>query len=935
MIVNSISGQTTGKLTGTVVDAETGEALIGVNVFLFGTNYGAATDIDGNYLIQAIPSGKYSLVFSIIGYAKSSVEEVFIEEGSVSTINFAMRSDSFEIDEVVVSAKLLENNEANLLIKRQKSNAVSDAISAEAISRSGSGNAADAVSKITGASVVDGKYVYIRGLGDRYSSTHLNGTELPSADPDQKSFNLDLFPSNLLDNLTTIKSFTPDKPGNFSGGLVDVKTKNYPDNFTFNISTSGSYNSNSNLNSEFLSYSGSSTDWLGYDNGSRNMPAVFNDPNLVIPSPNQARRDAVLAQQLNDLSRSFNTEMAPVKKSQPINQSLSISIGDQIGLFNQPFGYTASLSYSRDFSFYDNGTVGRWQLSGNYDQAEGLNKYMLLSDSKSSEEVLLGGMLNMAYKPHQFHDVAFRFLFTQSGETISRYQQGDWPNQLGDDGVYETYSLLYKERNLISYQFSGEHHLPFMFDSKLEWSGSYSKSKQNEPDLRFFSDDYQVQDDGSLFYQINKNSYNVPTRFFRNLEEDNFNFNLDFSIPFDQWDGLKSKMKFGGNFVDVSREFRERRFEFRLSSYEYNGDPVSFFEEQVGIVDDSDDRYLFGSYVYDASTARSNYDGTSNVGAAYAMIELPITRDLKLIGGVRLETTNMSVISHDANEVEGKLSNEDWLPSLNAIYSLTETMNLRASFGRTLARPSLRELAPFRSFEFLGDFQFIGNPGLERTLINNYDLRWEWFQRPGEIYAVSVFYKQFLNPIERAFDPTTELISYQNVDEGITYGAEFEFRHRLDFLHSSLSNFLLNMNFSVVYSEVNIPSAEFETLIQPHHESAENTRPLFGQSPYIVNLELSYINSDWGTSASLFYNIFGERLSEVTLGVTPDVYEQSRGMLDLILSQKIAYGFKLKFSAKNMLNSPVKKTIDFKDREYIYYSYNKGRSFSLGLSYSL
>ena len=262
-------------------------------------------------------------------------------------------------------------------------------------------------------------------------------------------------------------------------------------------------------------------------------------------------------------------------------------------------------------------------------------------------------------------------------------------------------------------------------------------------------------------------------------------------------------------------------------------------------------------------------------------------------------------------------------------------MNLRASYGKTLARPNFREMAPFRSFEFLGDFQFVGVPDLKRTLIDNFDLRWEWFERPGELYAVSAFYKNFQNPIERTLDPTTEVINYQNVERGSIYGAEFEIRKRLDVLHNSLSNFMLNINFSLIRSKVDIPKDEYEVNIFPQDSSASKTRPLFGQSPYLVNLELSYFNTETGTTVGLFYNIFGSRLSEVTLGATPDVYEQPRGIFDLTFSQKMWFGFNFKFSAKNLLNSPVKKTIEFKGNNFIYHQYNTGRSFSVGVSYSI
>jgi len=925
-----------GKIAGTVVDSETGEAVIGCNVIVDGTTIGAAADIDGTYLISKIPAGTYNLVFSSVGYNKKTVTDVVVKTDEVTKIDLTLAIESFETEEVVVTAKLLENNEASLLAKRQKSSSISDAISAEAISRSGSSNAADAMSKVTGASVVGGKYVYIRGLGDRYSNTQLNGTDLPSADPDKKSFNLDLFPSNLLDNLVTIKSFTPDKPGSFTGGLVDVTTKNYPEKFTFDFSTSTSYNSNTTLNSDFLTYNGGANDWLGYDDGSRDIPSTLSNPEVEIPSPNKARRDKDLALELNKYTKAFNPEMSPITETAPINQNIALSIGDQVNVLDNPFGYTASLSYSRNYKFYDNGKIGRWQLSGDVNKVNGLDDYLVLNDSKGTDEVLWGGLLNFAYKPMSNHDLNFRYLYSQSGESTARFQSGQWPNQLGDGPVYETRSLLYTERNLQTYQFGGNHFFEDALGLTVDWSAAISNTEQNEPDLRFFSDDYQLDSDtGERFYNINKNSYNEPTRFYRNLTEDNTNLNLNLSFPFKQWNSLQSKLKLGGSYTKINREFRERRFELRSSTADYNGDPTDYFTNQTGIVDSTNGRYLFGTYVFDASTLRSNYDGDQSISAMYGMIEMPLFQNLKLITGVRYETTDMNVVSQDTTSPTANLDNKDWLPSVSFIYKIDETMNVRFSYGKTLARPNFRELAPFRSFEFLGDFLFSGNANLKRSLIDNLDLRWEWFSRPGEIYAVSLFYKKFQDPIERAYNPTTELVSYQNVSSGITYGAEFEIRKRLDVIDDMLSNFMVNVNLSLIHSEVDIPTEEYETLIKPFDENADKTRPLFGQSPYIVNVELSYVNLESGTSAALLYNIFGKRLSEVTLGVTPDVYEQPRGMLDFTFSQKLLWGLGLKFSAKNILDAKIEKTIEFNGKDYIYHSYGNGRNFSVGLSYSI
>ncbi len=937
-VPGAVLAAATGSIAGKVVDAQSGDPLPGVNVMVEGTMMGAATDVDGTYRIAAVPEGNYAVVVSMIGYSKLRVENVKVGIAAAAPLNFSLNVETLVGQEVVVQAEALKNTEASLLRERKLSSAVSDAISAEAISRAGVSNAADAITQVTGASVVGGKYVYIRGLGERYASTQLNGAELPSADPDKKAFQMDILPSNLLDNIITKKTFTPDEPGNFSGGIINIGTKSYPESFRLKFSGSASYNSQANLNDGFLSYSGGSHDWLGMDDGTRGIPNLLANPLVDIPSPIGARRDAALARQLDRLSKSFNSNMYPQVRTAPINQSYSLSLGNQIGLLGRPLGYVASVSYHRSYSYYGDGTVGRWQLSGNAAQVNALDYDILLSDQKGKEEVLWGGLGTLSYKPHPNHKIGGNYIHSQSGESVSRYQSGQWPDQLAEGPVYETRSLLYTERSLNSYQLNGEHIFPAWRKANLEWNAAISKSVQDEPDLRFFSDDYRIESvagQADTLYSINTNLYNYPTRFFRKLDETNANMNVSLALPFTFRGAQGGKLKLGGSVVKIDRSFRERRFEIRQQLANYNGDLAQFFsQEQAGIVDSTSGRYYFGNYVVDATSQRSNYDGDQTVSAGFAMVELPVAKKLRLVGGLRYETTRMDVISQDPSAIKGQLHNNDWLPSINLVYDAFDKVNVRLAYGRTLARPTFREMAPYRTFEFIGDYLFAGNADLKRTLIDNFDLRWEWFVRPGEIYAVSGFYKRFQDPIERTIDIETNQITYQNVDEGEVVGAEFEVRKQLDVVHPTLKNFQLSSNFSIVHSQVNIAAAELES-IHRFDPSATGTRPLYGQSPYILNLELSYQNIKFGTTASLYANILGKRLSEVTLGATPDVYERSQSLLDLTLTQKIWRGMDLKVAAKNLLDSSTRETLEFKGKEYVYHEYKLGRVFSAGLSYGL
>lgn len=941
-----------GRITGKLVDSETGEALIGANVFLEGTSIGAASDLEGRFTITKIPSGNYTVVVSIIGYSTRKLADVKIVPGETVNLNLAMKPEAVATEDVIVTAVLITSTDAALLKQRQKSIAVSDAISAESISRSASGTAAEAMTQVTGASVVDGKYVYVRGLGERYSATTLNGSELPSADPEKKAVQMDLFPANLLENIVTLKSFTPDKPGNFSGGMVDVNTKSYPEKFNLKFSTGASYNSEATLSSNYLSYAGSSTDFLGFDDGLRALPNILRG-GPEIPSAIRARRDPELARQLDEFSKAFQPVMAPSTKTAPVNQSFALSLGNQSRVFGRPLGYLASFSYKRNFDFYDSGRSERWGLSTSVAQTESLTPKALLDDRHGSDNVTWGGLATVSCKLHNNHQLSFNLLYTQSGESSSRYLSGRWPDQFGatSEAIFETRVLGYVERNLQSYQLSGEHYFKGLLGLKLDWKGALTRNTQEEPDVRFFSNHFSTGANGVVNYSISPSNYPQPARYFRNLEEEGRNFEMNLALPFKQWTGLAAQFKVGGFYSEKDRAFEEIRFQYvRPANFRYTGDPSEFFSNDfVGIVgfDSTRNEFLFGNYIELAPDPRGgNYDGQENITAVYGMLDVPLMRRLRFIGGVRLEATRMDVFGANTNLPDnlriGRLHNNDFLPSINFVYQLGENTNLRAAYGRTLARPTMREKAPYVSFEFVNDYSFAGNVNLQRTLIDNFDLRWEWFGRPGEIYAVSAFYKFFDKPIERSIvpgvTPDNPEIIYNNVDEGRVYGLEFEFRKRLDVIGKLLNNFQIGMNLALVRSLVDIPQTKLTRLRQVDPDRLvfkEDTRPLQGQSPYIFNLDLGYDNQGTGTTANLLYNIFGDRLSEVTSDATPDVYENSRGLLSFNLSQRIYRSVSAKFSAKNILNSSVRFIHEYKGQEYVRRHYELGRSFAFGVSYDL
>ena len=945
LLSHAMQAQNTSSIFGKIVDSSTGEELIGANVFLKGTTIGAASDLEGNFRIEKIPAGTYTLIASMVGYTKLTVEQIELKPGDSKKLDLALISEAFETDEVVVTAKMLENTESSLLKMRQKSEAISDAISSEFISKSGSSNAADALTKVTGTSVVDGKYIYVRGLGDRYTSTQLNGAEIPSVDPYKRGGSIDIIPAGLIDNIQAVKSFTPDKPGDFSGGSVDIATKDFPEKFTLNLSAANEYNSSLSFNSKGLSSSTSSTDWLGFDNGKRSIPGIIGG-NIWEPNVGKAQTNNELAQKIDDVTKSFSSEMIPVAKTIPMNQSYSISMGNQVSLFGNPFGFIASLTYKNRNSGYIDGELNRWSRGVADPNKTQLDVVLDLKDTKTTNDVLLGGVVKGSYKFHPYHVISINGLYNQNGVNTARQVSGSFPYDQPASWTYQARSIEYKERTLSSIQLDGEDSFPEIFGIKFNWKASHINLDQDEPDLRYFYNyiaPANVQD--SVLYGIKSNL--PPERYFRNTSEKHNEFQADLTIPFTQWSGNTGNFKFGGNYSEKDRTFNERRFVYSPSNYigvylRNEGGDVSqlFSDKYLGWT--TSDTLSSGTvlnkipiYIQETDQTSSDYNGDNFIRAAYAMVDLPIYLDLRLITGARYETTYMTVVSKNTEIEKGKIDTKDVLPSVSLIYNAMENMNLRFSYGKTLARPNFREIAPFKNYDFNGGDSYVGNPSLKRTLIDNFDLRWEWFTRPGEIYSVSLFYKKFHNPIEaKILDGVNKVISWANVPHADVQGIELEARKNLSFIDPSLSGFVFGGNFSYIWSKVDIDNKELED-IRAYEPNASSTRPFQGQSPYLVNLYVNFDDEDAGWSASVFYNVFGKRLATVGSVGAPDVYEKPFNMLTASISKKLFQDLSLKISAKNILNSKMEKYQEFKGTEFIYSSYQIGSGISLELKYDL
>lgn len=913
----------TGILRGKITDAETGEELIGATVMIAGTTTGAASDLDGNYTVNNIEPGTYQFQCQFISYTPQTINTVEIKDGEVTIINFTLSSVSMGLQEVVISAKASQRSEASMLTIQKKSANVVDGISAQQMKRAGDSDAAGALKRVSGVNIEGGKYVFVRGLSDRYSKTTLNSAEIPGLDPNRNTVQMDIFPTNLIDNMVVYKSFTPNLPADFTGGLIDIITLDFPETFTMSFSVKAGYNTQASFNNEFLTYEGSSTDFMGYDDGLRDIPSAASGDIPIYPSDKQ---------ELTDITSSFNKIMSPSTQTSFMNSSYSFSIGNQHKQGNNSIGYIVGLSYKYDESFYDDGYYGEYTLV-----EAGAKQLTTQSEYKATlgqKESLWGALANISYKIGTAHKISANVFKNQSGISQARYMIGKKPSDDTENLFIETRKLLWMQRGFLSGQLRGEHYFENLSKLKVEWIGSVTKSKQEEPDVRYFINSYYPDNEGKYQYAIEQSLYQVPVRYYRDMDEINYNAKVNATInlrPNEQ----SAKLKFGGSYLYKDRNLDETRldYKFQFPAITYNGNVEEFLSDQnIGL---NYDGGYYGLYIQGntGDDLINSYTADQTVYAGYAMIDVKIKDKIRIVTGLRVENAVINSASKDPDKPVGYLDDTDFLPALNLTYFLNEKMNLRLNGSRTLARPSFRELAPYASEDIEDGRTYVGNADLDRTMIDNYDFRYEYFMNPGEVASIGLFYKNFHDPIEVVDNPAAQNseLSWENMEQAQVFGMEVELRKKLDFVYL-LRDFGFIMNFTYVYSEVSIDSLELLS-IRATDPNASDTRQMSGQSPYIINAGLNYSNSDLGFEANAVYNVAGPKLIINVKGGTPDIYQQPVNSLNITASQRLSEKFSATFQAKNILNPVNKQTYTYEDVEYISRSYKKGVEFKVGVKY--
>ena len=895
------SQATNGTVQGSVFDSASGRPIAGAAVAINGQSSDRnITDPDGRFNLSLSP-GTYTLRFTAANYGQVDVTDVIVKAGEVTEAStlLANKSTVTSVDVVEKIGAVASTADA-MLQERKLSAVVSDSIGREELAGGTSSDAAGALQKVTGVSVVGAGYVYVRGLGERYSSTQLNGAAIPTTEPDKRVVPLDMFPAGLIESINIAKTYSPDLPAEFSGGLVQIKTIEFPAQMMFTVSSKLGINTVTTAN-DFLTSPGSGGDFWGFGAGSRALPSL-------IPANARVITGQFTQQQIQGFGRSFSNNWQSTKAQARPAMDWSAVGGGTFGRF----GIVGALSFSNkpqtqnELQRYIRQGAGAPIIFTNY---ENFREY--------TENARLGAVFNTAIRLTPSQKIIFRNTFTHDAEKSSREFSG---YDGGLDSSIQAQRLRYIQRSLFSTGVEGDHSFANLHNSLIHWQFTYSNSKRDEPDLREII--RGLLPDGRYIFNASGSS---GLRFFSNLDDRIYEPQADYSVPFYKG-AISGLFKVGGRVTIRRRDFNARRFlnsPQRITTLNLFAPGNTLFGP--------DNIRPDGFVLTEFTRATDTYAAEMNIYAGYAMVDLNIGPKWRIVGGLRVEDSEQNVVTFDnripnAKPVTASLQNRDPAPAVNVIYALSGKQNIRASYSRTLSRPDFRELSPFDFNNVLGGFVVAGNPNLKRAIVNNIDGRWEWVPGGNQLIAASVFFKKFTDPIEQTIVPSNDLRqTFVNAKGARNVGFEFEYRRSLAGFSPKLKEFSVSANLTFVDSKIDI-KPEDATIV------TSQSRPLLGQSRYIVNAQLNWQRPRWHSDAKFYANRVSRRISDVgTFGV-PDIYQEGNVFLDAVYQYSFDEKKKwiLRFEAENLANNDYRWT----QGPFIQRDYRLGRTFQVGLTYS-
>lgn len=890
--------QATGRIVGQVLDASNGRPLPGAQLMVEGTQTGSIAGLEGRFVLPDVPSGTVSVRFLMIGYATKTVQGVEVPAGGVAQLNVTLESSAVELAGITVSVEQERGSVASALNQQRNATGVISAITAEEISRSPDGDAAAAVRRVSGVTVQDGKYVFVRGLGERYTTTSLNGARVPSPEPERKVVPLDLFPSGLLQTITTAKTFTPDLPGDFSGAQVNIQTRSYPARRQFTMSAS------TGLNTEvtgrtILQAPGVGREWIGLAASDRGLPAMVDRfGNFLETNPSQT--------DINRMVGSFRNAWSTRTTNGSPGGSFSASVGGTDPLFGLRIGYLVSGTYS----YSEEAKVEQVRAQAIAQQGAEAQEVDRFDGTSGTASVLWGGLANFSTLWGNHSRFFLNTTYNRTADNEARFEEG-FSENLGQE--FQIQRLRYVERAVLSSQLAGEHQINE--GNRLDWSVTRSGVARREPDRSEIV--YQVESGESpRWFNI---SNEAAVRTFGDLNESSTEGQLNYRFSFGSPD-QRHELRFGGMARQTERDATNQVYSIGAT---LNQDQRALDPEQI-----FDGRFSGGDQTVFRLTPLSqggSYFAEDRLYAGYLMMDWALTENIRVIGGARVERNELDLEAQSTLGAPVLTAPEytDVLPALSVNWKLTDNQTVRVSASQTLSRPEYRELADVQYREVLGGDNVRGNPELRRTLIRNLDLRYEWYPGPAEAISIALFAKDFEDPIERLYLATsgTRIVTFANADAARNYGVELELRKGLGGVSEALEPVSIFSNVTLMKSEIEIGGAA--------SSRTNDQRPMVGQSPYVVNAGLTWAPLDGGTSATILYNISGRRIASAAEAPLPDVYEQARNILDVSLRFPLMGGLSAKADLKNLFDAPVEHLQGTVVREF----YRTGRSLSLGVSW--
>lgn len=951
----------TGTLRGEITHIETGEAVANATVIFRNVNFETTTNEDGVFE-AALPQGEYT--FSVIhpDFSTQQLDGAEVGVDETTELSMELTPSAIELDAVTVFATeeiRVQGGIANLIDETRNSSVVMNMIGQEQLGRTGDSDAAAALRRVTGLTVVDGRFVYVRGMGERYSISYLNGTRLPSPEIDKRVVPLDLFPTEVVETLAIQKSYSPDLVGDFGGGAVNIRTLGIPDDryqrrLRTTINGSVGYNMGTSLTKQLVE-NGGDLDWLGVDDGTRELPGGVPDEPLTTGGTLSSGN--VTEAQLEAIGESFPDTLEPKERTIPLDYSGSISIRDKIEIneSRRSFGFSTSLSYSdswdyreRDRRSYEYAGDGNSRITSDY------------SSEFTSRDIDVSGLLDLVYNHNEQLSIESTSLLIRATDSVVDDYQGYYQPDNIYLGITEQYWV---EQMLLHQAFEGTVGVNFWNEAEFNWVYALSLARRYEPDHRLVA--YQSKGIAEEFTEDNKILYSRPTlnaRWYNTVDDLIHDASIGMSVPTFLFNKRASDfIDFGFSGMYQTREADTRRFNYNYT----NSDPALeqepdelFTDENIGDLLNFTERTL----------ATDNYTASHTLLGGYLAGDFLLVGDLRMDLGTRVEYSHQEVITSDflsGEELDpSTLETVDLLPAINFTLPTGDTTQLRLSGSRTVNRPDLRELSEAVKFGAPGQPELRGNPDLDRAIIYSGDLRFEGYVAERESYSIGAFYKYFEDPIEAIqLYGANPVLTYTNIPSAYNVGGELEWQLQLRVLSDAMRNLMLGLEFdslererrwrkrlgaissffrdlrttgnvALIYSRVNYGELEQGVALTTEE------RPLQGQSPYVFNLALGYENSvSWSqhrpmyTSVFLNYNVSGPRIIGLGTGGVPNTYEQPFHQIDLVFKQQFTHAFHMGFKARNLLDLPVQETLG-EDGEIVQ-EYKKGRSFSISATLDL